>query len=690
MRKLKGLILILIVSMTVMLFNQKTLASPATFYTMTLNAKGRYVRTQDAYLPDKTNMSLGLKAPEDMIFDDDNHLWIADTGNARIVKYDTYTNSVLGTLAYSEFVTPKGVFVSSRGIYVADSTAKAVFRFDLDMNFVEKYTEPTAISFGDTPFAPSKIVVDNRGNMYIYGEGVNSGIIQLSNRGEFLGYFTTNKIRLNPIQQFYQLIFSQEQFDDIAKRDPATFSSLFIDKNSMIYTTTMSTRFNAVKKHNTQGGNIFDQTLSGDDARDIYVDAQGIIYAGMQSGTIFVYDQQGRFIFSFGAGSSSTNEDIAGIFSKLAAIAIRNDGRIFALDDQKAFLQSFEPTDYANKIYEAINLYETRQYEASIDAWNEVLELNQMSVIAHNKIGESYLQIEMYEEAMKHFKLAGNRDGYSIASWEVRNVAIQNSLGLVIILGVSLFAIYTVLKYVDKKTGTYVMPNGETAHGPGKISTYMTPVKNVFKVKYIADLLMVFKVMRHPVDSFYDIKVGKKGSMIAALTIYVLLFFIFINYSSNKGFIYQYVAPEDLDITALILGYFSLTILFVITNYLDTSINDGIGTLKNIFLMFVYALGPLLIAFTVTTMLSYVLTQDEVFFLDITMNIGWVWTGILIFIGISETHQYTGKQTARSIVMSIVFLLILAIVLIIIISMWQQLYLFIEAIVKEAIRNVTN
>lgn len=690
MRKIKLIIVMVLLAMTVTIFNQKTVASPATFFTMTLNAKGRYVRTQDAYLPDKTNMSLGLKAPEDMIFDDDNHLWIADTGNARIVKYDTYANSVISILTYPEFRTPKGVFVSSRGVYVADSTAKAVFRFDLNLNFVEKFERPNSISFGDTAFAPSKMVVDNRGNMYIYGEGVNSGIIQLSNRGEFLGYFTTNKIRLNPIQRFYQLIFSQEQFDNIAQRDPATFSSLFIDKNSMIYTTTMSTNFNAVKKHNTQGGNIFDRTLAYDDARDVYVDAQGIIYAGMQSGVIFVYDQQGRFIFSFGAGSNAISDDVAGIFSKLAAIAVRNDGRVFALDDQKSFLQSFEPTDYSTQIYEAIYLYETRQYQASIEAWNGVLELNQMSVIAHNKIAESYLQIENYEQAMKHFKLAGNRDGYSVASWEVRNINIQNSLGTFIILGVALFAVYTVLKYVDKKTGTYVMDNGETAHGPGKISTFLVPVKNIFKIKFIADLLLIFKVMRHPVDSFYDIKVGKKGSFLAALIIYFTLFIIFINYSANKGFIYQYIAPEDLDITALVLGYFSLTILFVITNYLDTSINDGIGTLKNIFLMFIYALGPLLIAFAATTALSFVLTQDEVFFLDMTMNVGWAWTAILIFIGVSETHQYTGKQTVRSIIMSILFLVILAVVLIIIISMWQQLYYFIEAIVKEAIRNVTN
>ena len=162
---------------------------------------------------------------------------------------------------------------------------------------------------------------------------MSSGIIQLSNTGEFLGFFTTNQVKLSLTQQFYKLILSQDQFDRLALRSPATFSSLFIDKNSMIYTSTMSTKTNAIKKHNVQGGNMFKETVSGDDTRDIYVDDQGIVFAGTQTGAIYVYDATGEFIFSFGVRKNTgprQTEDIKGLFSSLSAIAIREDGYVFA------------------------------------------------------------------------------------------------------------------------------------------------------------------------------------------------------------------------------------------------------------------------------------------------------------------------------------------------------------------------
>ena len=677
MKKIKRILtMLLILALSFILFIPHTYASSATSYTLTLNAKGEFVPTQDAYLPLRTTMELNLNKPEDMMFDDEGYLWIADTGNMRIVKYDSHTNSLISELTYPEFLAPKGLFISSRGLYVADSAAKAVFRFDLDGNFIEKFQKPDSLSFGDTSFEPSKIAVDNRGNLYIYGEGVSNGIIQLSNIGEFLGFFTTNRIRLSIVQQFQKLILTPEQFDNLLARSPQTFSSVFIDKNSMVYTTTMSTRFNAVKKHNTQGGNIFNRMISMDDARDVYVDNEGIVYAGMQSGAIFVYDHTGDFIFYFGASNTdiTSNQDIAGVFSRLAAIAVRDDGVIFALDDDKSFLQSFEPTDYAKEIYRAIGLYENRQYEEAITAWSDVLNLNQMSVIAHNNIAKAYLQIENYETAMHHFELAGNRAGYSDASWEVRNLVIQSYLGLFIIGLVIIYFSQLILQKVDKKTG--------------KITALTNPVKEVFNIKILKDIGFMFKVMRHPVDSFEDLKHGHKGSLFATIILYIAIFITFIFFNTSKGFIYQYTLIEDIDLTALVLGFLSVTLLFVICNYLDTSINDGIGKIRQIFMMFVYALGPLFIALLLVTLLSHILTYNEVFFLDFIMTFGMIWTFILIFLGITEIHEYSGKQALRSIFMSLLFAVIIVVVLIIIITMWQQLYLFLDALIKELIRNV--
>ncbi|MDY0276501.1 MAG: YIP1 family protein [Acholeplasma sp.] len=678
---MKRIVYMVILLMISILSINVSYASSATTYTMTIDSKGNFVRTQDAYLPETVLTTLGLNKPEDMMFDDNDMLWIADTGNKRIIEFDTFTNTINkvidsffidrdGEIETYNFKEPRGVFISNRGLYVADTGANAVYRMTTDGELIE---EP----FVSSPYAPNKLVVDNRGNIYVYGEGASNGIVQLSNKDEFLGFFTTNKVKLTLLQQFYKRILSQEQFDRLAIRSPQTFSSIFIDKNSMIYTTTASTTEDAIKKHNMQGGNIFNNTISQPDSKDIYVDSEGIIYAGMSSGAIYVYDASGNYIFSFGVSnedSGKLTEDIAGIFSKLSAIAVRKDGNIYALDSEKAFLQSFSPTAYSKGIYNAIKLYETREYEKSIEAWDEVLRLNQMSIIAHNNIAKSYLQLENYEKAQEHFKLAGNRDGYSESYWEVRNVVIQNTLGAIIIAGVLVYLLSKALKLVNNKTNA--------------ITNFMEPIKKPFRKKLGVDLLYTFRVMKHPSDSFYELKRKNKGSLLAAIIIYLLTFVFFIYYSSGKGFIYQMVSAEDLDLTALVLGYFLLTILFVVANYLDTSLHDGVGNIKQIFIMFSYSLGPIAIALLTTALLSHVLTYNETFFLDLIMMFGSVWTAILVFLGIVETHDYSGKKAIKSILMTILFILVIIIVILIVITMWKQLSTFIELILKELIRNV--
>jgi hypothetical protein len=78
---------------------------PAAAYpTLTANARGRLVITQDAYLPDETLTDLGLSGPEDLFVHGDE-VFIADTGNQRVLVYDMRTGRA-GEIAIPEFRTP--------------------------------------------------------------------------------------------------------------------------------------------------------------------------------------------------------------------------------------------------------------------------------------------------------------------------------------------------------------------------------------------------------------------------------------------------------------------------------------------------------------------------------------------------------------------------------------------------------
>lgn len=660
-------------------------ASQATSYTYTMDDQSEMVRTQDAYLPDRTITDLGLSDPEDMIIDDNNQAYIVDTGNRRIVIFDLNTEKVVKVINkqtveskdFTGFDTPKGIFRTNEGeIYVADTGAKTVFRFTKDFEYVRRYDRPTAPIFADTNYEPSKVTVDSGNNLYIVSEGVYAGIIQLANTGEFLGYFTSNKATLTPQQVFLKIIYTKEQQKKSAALNtlPSTFSNVYVDKKGTAYSVCMGKGGDLLKKHSTNGKNMFNGAIISSDAfTDVTADDNGIIYASDSKGFIWVYTSSGEVIFSLGEQAEDT--DISGLFSSLTTIAVDRDGNIWTADGKKGFLQSFTPTEYATTIFKALDEYENGDYDDALKDWNYVLQLNQISVLAHNGVAKAYFNAEKYDKAMERFEIAGNRDGYSDAFWEVRNKSIQKWLGTVLVILIILIALKVIIGFIDKNK---IIKKKKRALG-----------KVLKNTPVIGEIGYAFKCAKHPIDRYYDIRVHKNGSMIAATIIYIVFFGVYMLYQTSKGFIYQYTKVEDMDMGAVVVGFFAILILFIVCNYLVTSITDGDGTLKQVYMIPAYGLMPVMICMLATIGMSYVLTYNESFILTVIMIIGLVWSIAVIFEGLSTVHDYDFKNTVVSLLITAVFMLIAAIVVLVVIIMWEQLYDFLLTVGKEIIRNVT-
>lgn len=685
MKKIKKKSLVLFLTLIFMVMAALPVgASQATSYTYTLDDQDEMVRTQDAYLPDKTITDLGLSEPSDMVIDENNIAYIVDTGNQRIVVYDLNTEKVVkemkkGTINSDEFTgfeTPKGIFRTNEGeLYIADSGAKTVFRFTKDFEFVRRYDKPTAPIFADTNYEPSKVAVDSGNNLYIVSEGVYAGIIQLANTGEFLGYFTSNKSVLTPQQMFLKLIYTKEQQkkSEILNTLPSTFSNVYVDRQGTAYSTCMGKGNDLLKKHSTNGTNMFGDVKTPSALTDVTTDENGIIYACDSHGYVWVYTSQGEVIFEFGEQAEDT--DISGLYSSLMTIAVDNKGNIWTADSEKGILQSFNPTEYATTIYRALDEYENGDYDDALKDWNYVLRLNQMSVLAHNGVAKAYYNDEEYDKAMEHFEIAGNRDGYSNAFWEVRNKEIQKGLGTFLIIVIVLILLKVVISFVDRDKK---IRKAKRALG-----------KKLKNTPVIGEIGYAFKCAKHPIDRYYDIRVHKNGSMIAATIIYIVFFGVYMLYQTQKGFIYQYTKVEDMDMGAVVVGFFAILILFIVCNFLVTSITDGDGTLKQVYMIPAYGVMPAMISMLVTIGMSYVLTYNESFILTTIMAIGVCWSIATIFEGLATVHDYDFKHTVLSLIITVVFMLIAAIVVLVVIIMWEQLKDFLLTVGKEIIRNVT-
>lgn len=115
-----------------------------------------------------------LSAPQGLAFDAAGNLYIADTGNNRIVKIDTLGNFTTLSGTYDR---PMGLAFSSKddSIYIADFGSNHIFKVDLSSNVATtvagtgdaNYTGDTGLATAATLNGPASVAVDPAGNLYI-------------------------------------------------------------------------------------------------------------------------------------------------------------------------------------------------------------------------------------------------------------------------------------------------------------------------------------------------------------------------------------------------------------------------------------------------------------------------------------------------------------------------------------------
>ncbi|MBP5250215.1 MAG: YIP1 family protein, partial [Lachnospiraceae bacterium] len=170
--------------------------------------------------------------------------------------------------------------------------------------------------------------------------------------------------------------------------------------------------------------------------------------------------------------------------------------------------------------------------------------------------------------------------------------------------------------------------------------------------------------------------------------IYILAFVTYMIYRTGKGFIYQYVSVEDMDIAGTVAGFFVLIGLFIICNWLVTSIHDGDGNLKTVYMLPAYAFAPLMVGMLIIVALSYTMTYNESFILTIILVVSIIWSVVNLFCGLMNIHDYTFKETVKSIVMTAFFMIVAVIIALILTIMVEQLLNFITSVGRELVLNV--
>lgn len=659
--------------------SQTVKADNASAYTYTVSETGMWSRTQDAYLTGGVLFKdMGLNQPEDLFIKNEK-IYIADSKNGRILVVDQSTNQ---SIAVGEGVLtePTGVFAYDNGdILVADYGASKVALFDKEGNLIRWYERPDSPVFGkSTTFNPRKVIGDDRGNIYIVSEGSYDGIVQISKDGEFIGYFGDNNTKLSIVEAIQNIIFTDEQKAKLFNRIPRTFYNLDMDEKGMLYTVTQGSTGDALKKHSIAGTNILNlkktESLIFDETNfaDVAVANNNQIYAVTATGLIYEYDTYGNVVFSFGGAAISSEK--SGLLSVASAIEVDDKNYLYVLDKERGVVQVFYPTEFAEMTHEALAYYDQGKYDESKALWTEILKLSGSAKIAHNGLGKTYFQEKDYDKALEHFKAGNNRKDYSDAFWEVRNNALQNNGTLIISLVVALYIVYILIKFLDKKLHI--------------LNPFRNFGKFLGKYKFLRDIGLLKTMLKHPVDSMYYLRRGRHGSITAATVIYLIAFAIFVANMLYTGFIFRLTDARNVSKVFMIVQFFGPITLAVMCNYLVSSINEGIGKVRDVYCLIAYSFAPYIIFMPFLILLTYILTANEAFIISFGTTFIIAWCLSIFFIGLKEVHNYEVGDVIKNILLTIFLMAVVVIVGSILYMFWDVLIEFIYSVVKELAYNV--
>ena len=224
---------------------------------------------------------------------------------------------------------------------------------------IQVITTPSAPVFQEGYlFAPKKVVVDARGNMYIVGAQSSNGLIMLNAEGEFLTFFGGNPIRTPFIDKLRSLILTEVQKEKLRNESLISIdyvSSVAIDEKGFVYTVTSTLRDNVIKKYNVSGKNYFNsESLGWVGAVDLWVGEYGNVVVIEEFGWINEYDSNGRIIFSFSVSDAGIDRE--GLLSLPKSIAIDSNDRLLVIDQGNKLLQLYEPTEFANAVHTALQI----------------------------------------------------------------------------------------------------------------------------------------------------------------------------------------------------------------------------------------------------------------------------------------------------------------------------------------------
>lgn len=685
----------------------------AAYKSYTYSINGLPVDSPDAYTPDRqiNADTMGLAAsnvatladPADLTVDSDGNVYIVDRGNNRVLMLDPNYKFVLEFGA--SFVNdqgipdslnaPSGVFVATDFIYVADTENSRIVVFDHEGNFVRIVLEPSSQLMGDDAiYKPIALAVDADHNMYVVSSTTYMGVIVMNSDGVFQQFLGAQKAEVNLADLFWRNFMSAQEIAQSSTVVPTEYNNITIDDEGFVYVTSSSidealqqnatetgaSDYAPVKKLNASGNDVMMRGGFFGPGGEVYVSnnptsetsitgASKIIDIALgPEGTwsiidekrskVYTYDQYGRLLHVFGDKGQMLGNIVA------AKSLVYQGDKILILDKTALNITVYERTEYGEIIINALHNNNERDYDKAVEDWEKILQRNGNFDTAYVGIAKAYYRDGRWEDAMEYFKYAYDTEDYSSAFQMYRKEwTSKYALVVPIVVVVAVFAIAKLFGWAGKV-------NREATHMQGK--------KRSFK----QEVLYAFHLLTHPFDGFWDLKHEKRGSVRGAIFWVVLAIAAFTYQAIGQSYLYN---PTGATSSVFVQAISILIPLFlwVASNWCLTTLFEGEGSFKDIFIATSYSLLPLPLLVIPATLLTHIFTLNEAGIVSMLVTIAWAYVFILIFCGTMITHGYSLFGNLIAVIGSIVGMAFIMFIALLFTGLLQKIVGFISSIATE-------
>ncbi len=177
--------------------------------------------------------------------------------------------------------------------------------------------------------------------------------------------------------------------------------------------------------------------------------------------------------------------------------------------------------------------------------------------------------------------------------------------------------------------------------------------------RFFRSLRYCLYVIVHPFDGFWDLTHEKRGSLAAANVIVFLSLLTRILRLQYTSFLFLNVYWPRVNILQQIISVLLPLAVFCLGNWGLTTLFDGKGRLKDVYIGTAYAMTPSVLLQLPMIILSNAITADEGAFYMVLDSVAMVWAGFLIVIAMMMIHDYSFGKTILFTVMSIFSMLVI-------------------------------